>query len=58
VVADIPEEKLEKHVLKLLSGVPAFSSAKEKADATERPVPRPSQIKNLSIRLWTNGTTR
>ena len=36
VVADIPEEKLEKHVLKLLSGVPAFSSAKEKADATEK----------------------
>ena len=36
VVADIPEEKLEKQVLALLAGVQAFSSAKNKADATEK----------------------
>ena len=36
VVADIPEEKLEKQVLSLLAGMQTFSSAKKKADATEK----------------------
>ena len=47
VVADLEEKKLEKQVLKLLDSIQAFSSAKQKADATAVEGNTPSFANNM-----------